>query len=182
MPYQPDFEITDNMQADWEDWYVSVLELKMKALRKEALKRFAETHGITERQAAHIEYYTKRIPSQEKLVNEVTDVIVELMYEAWELPYPQDYDEARAFTKKLLWYGDREKGHKRFLYTYPDDVADLLETPEAKRLYLNEEKMAYIVHLVKSWHGRYHGREAIEPTLPRRKNWKDLDEPSPYLP
>lgn len=181
MPYQPDFEITDDMQADWEDWYESPLERKIKALRQEALDQFAQTHGITERQAAHVAYYTKRLGYLEGIINEVTNVLVEFMYAPWEVSYPQDYDEARAFAKKLMGYGDRKKGHNFFLYTYPDEVAALLETPEAKKLYLNEEKMAYIVHLIKSWHGRSHGREAIKPSLPRRKTWKDLDEPSPYL-
>lgn len=181
MTYPPDFEITADMEADWVDWYASVIELKTKALRQEALKLFAETHGLTEKQAAHIDYYTQRLRGPEHLLNEVIDLIVELAYEAWEVPYPQDYDNARVFAKKLLGYGDRAKGHNSFLYTYPEEVASLLATPEAEKLYLNEEKMKYIVHLLSSWHGRWHGRDRPEPTKPRRNNWKNLDESSPYL-
>lgn len=185
----PDFEVTDDLIADWSDWYGSVLDVKRRQAEDEALQRFAQAHGLTEHQAWKVRRYaTAPSHGDESFQRKLTDMIVNSMYgDDGHAPWPQDYVEARKLvdtllgSSKTLKYVDNravEGSRMKPLYHYPDEVEKLRHTSLGKKLFLDQsDLLEYIVSLIKTWEG-----DLPKPSFPRRTKWDDLDAPSPNTP
>ncbi len=171
-------EARPELATDWQEWYESITRITKERSDESNLESFRETHGLSEREAHLVKYYSQIPNSPEHLRYLLTEFLVNRVYDFTEAPYPRDYDDAREIAKLLLGYGNRELGHNSFLYTYPEEVDALAGEMHAERLGLTPEMLQLAAFFAKHWDNRrgYIGT----PRHPRRNSWADLTEKSPY--
>lgn len=164
MSYSPDFELTPDLEADWADWYSSVLEIKTRRLKEDAIERFAKSHGLTVEQAWLVDRVAGPQYGQEEEIVQLAHIVVDEMYTITEAPWQNDYDRARIFAARLL-----------FVHNNKFEVDKLYEEFEDK-LSLTPDKMDYFIFLASKWKSHFYPKGKY----PRRSDWKNLDEVSPY--
>ena len=166
------------LATDWSEWYESVSRIEKERKDQRNLVKLMETHGLTEREASIVAYYSQIPKSSEHLRYLLTELLVNQVYDITEAPWERDYDDARIITKLLLGYGNRELKHNSFLYTYPDEVEALADHENAKQLGLSKDDLKVAAFFANQWDNRrgYQGT----PRLPRRNSWSNLSQESPY--
>lgn len=193
--YMPDFEVTPDLLADWQDWYGSPVQRKYLRARREAIERFAAANNLTEFQAQQVRRYAE-VPndSDEAVEQNLTDMIVNSIYgDDGHAPWAAEYVEARKIVDRLLGYsskntyvGNRAVGEHRGgpLFSYPDEVEEIRNSELGKKFYLDKsDVLDFAVSLLKKWDYRSkESRYSADITFPRREDWTDLDAVSPNTP
>lgn len=143
----------ESLKKLWKEQHDG-LEDTLNSIREKAVEEFARENEISRQEAWAVWLMATRPQSKEAMRQELTERIVNMMYDATEAPWDDDYIKARELVNIMLSTSQNPE-HRYPTYHYDEELMALSSSDLGKKLFLTPEAMLYLGEIIRSWSYSY---------------------------